>query len=73
MRSFLVRSDHQPGAGCESAPQCLILVAVALERSGDRQGIALLLGDDQGRKTTAPSFNLSNSIPLASPHADQGH
>jgi hypothetical protein len=32
-----------------------------------------MLGDDQRRQATAPSFNLGNSIPLASPRADQGH
>ena len=74
IRSFLVRSDHQPGTGCERAPQCLILVAGCIGTlQATNKGIALLLGDDQRRKATAPSFNLGNSIPLASPRADQGH
>ena len=74
IRSFLVRSDHQPGTGCESAPQCLILVAGWIGTlQATNKGIALLLGDDQRRKAAAPSFDLGNSIPLASPRADQGH
>jgi len=71
--SFIIRYHHQFAAGCESAPQRLILVAGwigALEATN--KGIALLLGYDQGRKAAAPSLNLGNSVPLASPRADKG-
>jgi hypothetical protein len=74
IRSFLIRSDHQLAARCESAPQRLIFVAGwigALQATG--KGTALLIGDDQRRKATAPSFNLGNSLPLASPCARKGH
>jgi hypothetical protein len=37
-----------------------------------RKGVALLLGDDQRGEAAAPTFNLGDAVPLASPRADKG-
>src|SRR5262249_22820128 len=72
--SFVIRSHRQLAPRPGSAPPPPLLRAGWIGAlKGTDKGVALLFVYDQGRKPAPPSFDLGNSIPLASPRADKGH
>src|SRR5262245_56005042 len=70
--AFLVRAHDQAAARREGAPERLLLVAgrVRALQAAD-EGIALLLGDDEGREAAAPALDLRDAVALPGPGPDQ--